>query len=121
MSGVDKANYFEIEEGDTTASAYTFDNNSNGYFAQLSYRPSMLDNKVLKNFEVVGRYSVLNTPEESEWEQEATQMALGLNYWINWRSVLKLTYQVTNSTGGHDSGGAETKTTGIYAHWALGF
>jgi hypothetical protein len=41
---------------------------------------------------------------------------------MTWRSILKFSYQVTNATGGHDSlPGELTKTTGIYAHWALLF
>lgn len=120
-SKVDKAEYFELEPGDTIPTAYTFDNSSNGYYVQLSYRPSMLDSEFFRNLELIGRYSTLNTPEESEWEEETSQIAIGLNYWLSWRSVFKFSYQITESEGGHHSKDGKTTTTGIFLHWALGF
>lgn len=121
QSNVDRVDYFELAPGDTIPTAYSFTNSSNGYYAQLSYRPSMLECNFLKNLDFVGRYSALFTPEESKWEQVATQIAVGLNYWIRWNSVIKFTYQVTESEGGHDSLGVKTTTTGIFLNWALGF
>ncbi len=121
QSNVDDANYYEMEPGDSILTAYTFNNASSGLYAQLSYRPSMLNNNFFRNLEVAGRYSSLNTPEGAEWEQEATQIAIGLNYWMSWRSVLKFSYQVTESEGGHDNPQGKTTTTGIFAHWAIGF
>ena len=116
-SNVDKATYVATD-GDTIA----FENTSNGFYAQLAYRPSMVGNKYLKNIELVGRYSVLNTPEGAEWESEQTQMAFGLNYWLSWRSVLKLTYQTTEVSGGHGApAGSKNEITGFFAHWGLGF
>ena len=121
QSVVDQATYYEMEPGDTVLTSYTFDNNSNAYYAQLSYRPSMAGNAI-KNFEFAARYSTLTTPEGSEWEQHAEQWSFGLNYWINWRTVLKLNFQRTISEGGHDAvAGQETITNGIFAHWAIGF
>lgn len=123
LSNVDRANYFKLEPGDSIPTTYTFNNTSNAYFAQLSYRPSMLNNKFFKNIEIVGRYSALSTPEGAEWEQKAKQIAIGLNYWLSWRSVLKFSYQITESEGGHNNPGMgmKTTTTGIFAHWAVGF
>jgi len=122
QSNVGKANYYELEPGDSIPTKYTFNNQSQAFYAQLSYRPSMLDVKVLKDLEFVGRYSTLNTPEGSVWESQQTQVAIGINYWLTWRSVLKFSYQVTDIVGGHDAvPGESTKITGMYAHWALGF
>ncbi len=120
-SAVDQANYYDIEPGDTIPTAYTFDNRSQAWFAQLSYRPSMLNNNVLRNFEIIGRYSVFNAPEGAEWEQNATQITFGLNYWLSWRSLIKVSYQITDSQGGHHSPGGQTTTRGVFVHWALGF
>ncbi len=118
-SNVANANYYELSPGDTIPTSYTFTNSSNAYFGQLSYRPSMASG-FIKNIEVVGRYSSLSTPEGAEWEQEASQVAFGVNYWLSWRSVLKFSYQVTESVGGHGNAGS-SRRTGMYAHWALGF
>lgn len=115
-SNVDDATYFEVHE-DGDEEEYTFDNNSNSLYAQLSYRPTMASNDFLRKLEVVGRFSNLNTPEGSEWEEKSEQYAFGLNYWITWRSVLKVAYQTTDSVGGHDGGGI---TNGFFLHWAIG-
>ena len=72
----------------------------------------------LKKLELVGRYSNYNAPEGAEWEEQSDQYAFGLNYWLTWRSVIKMTYQTTESAGGHDGGGT---VNGFYIHWAIGF
>src|SRR6266487_165479 len=71
---------------------FTFNNNRNGGYAQLSYRPTHIDNDYIKNFEGVFRYDRLNqlhTPvgfDEQRW-------TLGLNYWVTPSAVLKLAYE----------------------------
>ena len=121
-SKVDDATYFKLEEGETVPTAYNFDNNSNAYFAQLSYRPTMSGSDFVKNLEFVTRYSFLNTPDNSEWVEESTQTTFGVNYYLSWRALLKMSYQVTNTEGGHDTL-SSTKVTanGFFLHWALGF
>ncbi len=91
-SDVSDATYFN--PNDTTR--YHFTNKSTAWYGQLAYRPSQLDNKVLKNVEVVGRYSVYNTPASSLWHSEESQISIGLNYWFTWRTVLKICYQITD-------------------------
>jgi len=123
QTSVSSANYFDIEETRDTSSSYTFNNLSSAYYAQLSYRPSMVENNILKNLEVVTRYSQLKTPEGSGWESDVNELSFGLNYWISWRQVIKLSYSNTNSTGGHDNedGVGEQKSNALYLHWAIGF
>ncbi|MEP1305415.1 MAG: hypothetical protein ABJM22_05945 [Balneola sp.] len=59
----------------------------------------------------------LITPEagEEEGHQEAdrTQWSFGVNYWISWRSAIKLSYQVTDND--------IESISGVYIHYALGF
>lgn len=102
LSNVSDATYFNPEN----TSRYTFTNNSSAYYAQLAYRPAMLDNDVLKNFEVVGRYSVYNTPKGSLWYSKQSQIAVGLNYWLTWRTVIKASYQATTIEKDGDIGGS---------------
>ena len=116
-SNIDDATYTEVHE-DGDEEEYTFDNKSNSLYAQLSYRPTMASSDFLKKLELVGRYSNLNTPEGAEWEEQSNQYAFGLNYWLTWRSVLKVAYQTTDSVGGHDGGGT---TNSFFVHWAIGF
>jgi hypothetical protein len=123
FSQVDDANY--AVPGDTTGLFYDFDNASNAFYAQISIRPSLVENNFIRKLEVVTRYSALQTPEGSLWEQNPTQIAVGLNYWIDWRTVLKFGYQTTDGVGGHDEGegeeGGSITSNMFYIHWAMGF
>lgn len=116
-SNIDDATYTEVHE-DGDEEEYTFDNKSNSLYAQLSYRPTMAGSDFLKKLELVGRYSNLNTPEGAEWEEQSDQYSFGLNYWLTWRSVIKVAYETTDTVGGHDGGGT---TNGFFVHWAIGF
>ena len=115
-SVVDDAEYIELHEGEEEE--YTFDNSSDSFYAQLSYRPSMSGSDFLKNIEIVGRYSELNTPEGAEWESNINQTAFGLNYWLSWRSAIKINYQITDGEGGHGGGLIDKKMFTI--QWAFG-
>lgn len=117
-SNVDTATYFELEDG--IEEEYSFDNQSNSFYGQLSYRPTMASSDFVKKLEFVGRYSDFNAPEGAEWEEKSVQYAFGLNYWLSWRSVIKLSYQTTETEGGHDGDGL-TNTDGLFVHWAIGF
>ncbi len=89
---VDKADYIDPDDptGNTT---YTYDNKRNSLFAQAAYRPSMSPNKFLKKTELVFRYSGFNPPSGSKEPDKIKQYTYGLNYWINWRTAVKLAYQ----------------------------
>lgn len=89
---VDKAEYIDPDDptGNTT---YTYDNKRNSVFAQAAYRPSMSPNKFLKKTELVFRYSGFNPPSGSKEPDKIKQYTYGLNYWINWRTAVKLAYQ----------------------------
>uniref|UniRef100_UPI00404ACBE7 hypothetical protein n=1 Tax=Gelidibacter sp. TaxID=2018083 RepID=UPI00404ACBE7 len=114
---VDDANYFEPVDGGGLEE-YTFNNTSDSFYAQLSYKPTMADSNFLKNIEMVGRYSELNTPEGAEWESKVNQTAFGINYWLSWRSAIKVNYQITDGTGGHGGGLIDKKQFTI--QWAFG-
>ena len=116
-SNIDDAIFTETHE-DGDEEEYTFDNKSNSFYTQLSYRPTMASSDFLKKLELVGRYSNFKAPEGAEWEEQSDQFAFGLNYWLTWRSVIKVAYQTTDSVGGHDGGGT---TNGLFIHWAIGF
>jgi hypothetical protein len=105
--------------------AYTFNNNTNSSFAQISVRPVGVDDKFLKNLELAYRYVSFNTPGNSTFGQNYHENNIGLDYWLNWRTVLKLTYGNTHSlntsnvfTGGK---GDITDTNNIYLQFAIEF
>ena len=78
---------------------FSFSNNRNGGYAQLSYRPTKSENAIIKNFEPVVRYdrfNQLHTPvgfDEQRW-------SLGLDYWITPSVVVKAAYEFDNKNGG---------------------
>jgi hypothetical protein len=78
---------------------FSFNNNRNGGYAQLAYRPTHIDNDIMKNLEPVVRYDRLNqlhTPvgfDEQRW-------TLGLNYWLNPSTVIKTAYEFDDKNGG---------------------
>jgi len=90
---VDDARYFTSP---TDTEGYTFDNSSNTYYAQLAYRPTSVTGFV-KNLELVGRYASLDFAETLGTDQN--RFTLGLNYWLNWNSVVKLAYENIDVSG----------------------
>ncbi|MDI1356001.1 MAG: hypothetical protein PSX36_13860 [bacterium] len=122
VSKISNATYFNPSD----TARYTFQNNASSYYIQVAFRPSLLDNKVLKNFELVGRYSVYNTPKKSLWESEQSQIQFGLDYWFTWRTVIKVSYQINNGTMGGSgmssmAGMAGMSANVILFHIATGF
>lgn len=118
-SKVDDAFYTETHD-DGDVEEYTFDNESNSFYVQLSYRPTMSGDDFVKKLEFVGRYSEYNAPEGAEWESQSSQYSFGLNYWLSWRSLIKLSYETADLEGGHDSNGL-SKVNTFSIHWAIGF
>ncbi len=89
---VDKAEYIDPDDP-TGATLYTFDNKRNSVFAQAAYRPSMSQSKFLKKTEIVFRYAGFNPPDGAKDLEKIKQYTYGINYWINWRTAVKLAYQ----------------------------
>lgn len=120
---VDDANYPDHENPDEFV---TFDNSSTAWFAQASLRPALVENKFFRNLEFVGRYSQLKTPEGAEWYTDQTQLDLGINYWIDWRTLFKFSYRIMGGKEeeNHEEPGEEQEELGgnaFFIHWAIGF
>lgn len=96
LSGVNRQKYRSTVD---TTSTYSFTNNTNASFAQLSVRPVLLDNKILKNLEIGFRYVNYKTPANSSFGQNYNERDLGLDYWLSWRTVLKFTYENIKANG----------------------
>ncbi len=90
---VDRTTY----PGDLPGEMVTFNNTSEAFYIQSSLRPAYIDNPLLKNLEFVGRYSQLKFTPEAPWGQERSEIALGVNYWIDWRTVVKFSYLTFNN------------------------
>ena len=114
---------FYVNPTDSTLS-YSFTNHTTSGFIQASARPMFAENKIVKNFELAGRYGNLITPLNSIGGSKTNEFAVGLDYWLNWRTVLKFTYQNVNNTntGGKDLGastGALIKSNSMYLQFSV--
>ncbi len=122
---VDDAKFPDHENPDDFV---TFDNTSTTWFAQLALRPALVENEFVRNLEFAGRYSALTTPEGSEWEVDDSQIDIGINYWLDWRTLFKVSYRISNSSAGeHDEEPGEpghseaVAGNAFFIHWAIGF
>jgi len=105
----------------------TFDNISTAFFGQMSFRPAFVGSPLISRLEFVGRYSELNHPNGADWASSGNQIALGINYWLDWRTVIKIAYHINNQAGpdsaptiGH-SASEDVLTNTLAIHWAIGF
>ena len=113
------------EHEDGLAQEYTFDNKSQAYFGRISFRPSFVGNSFLRNLEFVGRHSATKLPAGALWGKDERRLTIGVNYWLDWRTVLKVAYQFVSDSpheenehgDQHSNGGGN----GWLIHWAFGF
>lgn len=108
---------YEIEEGGAIEEL-DFDNASRSSFFQLAYKPAMISIPFIQNIELVGRYSTMRTPEGAPWETDNTQLTVGLNYWIDWRTAFKFAYQ-KDGIDSEEKGKMDANV--FYAQWTIGF
>jgi len=106
---VDKANYTN-----DSGVSYSFDNNTKAYYLQLALRPAYVQSKFIRNLEFAGRYSALNNPEGALWAGNQKQIGFGVNYWLNWNSVLKIDYLINKMD-------EEASEGSIFVQLAFGF
>jgi len=69
------------------------DNERDGWYAQLAYRPDKVQS-MLKNLEFVLRYDSVSLP--SSLNEDRNRITFGTNYWIGSSTVVKLAYQLDN-------------------------
>ena len=96
MSAVNNMNYMNPTD---STQKYTFTNSVSSAFAQVSVRPVQAQNKVLKNLELAYRYVTYKSPESSTWGQNYTESDIALDYWLSWRTVVKVAYENINASG----------------------
>ncbi len=79
-----------------------FDNDRSAYYAQVAYRPTMVKDKVLKNFEFILRYDTIDVPSGAPGSVDEHRWTPGIDYWVTPSMVLKLAYEFDNRSGGED-------------------
>jgi hypothetical protein len=116
---IGKADYLNPADSSKT---YTFTNQTTAFFAQCSLRPVGANN-LLKNIELAGRYTVYNTPSNSTFGMNQHSTTIGLAYWLSWRTVFKLSYDIYtgNSTASQnlDAFTGTTKTDVLYVQFSI--
>ncbi len=102
---------------------YSFNNHSTSAYGQFSIRTMESQSELLKKIELAFRYGNYTTPANSAWGSKSTQTDFGINYWINWRTVVRLTYEIidTKSTADVAIGGnpADTKNYAFHAQFSI--
>ena len=106
---IGNATYTDWSNDPTGNTLYTYDNKRSAVFGQVAYRPTLSRNKVIKNFELVYRFSKLNLPDGVKETGSIKQYTYGLNYWINFRSAMKFAVQ------------SQESATTYFMQWALLF
>ena len=77
-----------------------FNNDRNGGYLQLGYRPSLVGNKIIKNFEVLVRYDAINASADAPGGGNEHRWTIGLDYWVTPSVVLKTAYEFDNKEVG---------------------
>ncbi len=95
-----KADYKDATDS-TGTKTYTFNNQSQVYYAQFSFRPALVKNKFFQNVEIMARYNSLTLPKEALWGGgTTTRTDIGICYWLSWRSGLRFAYETQNNPDG---------------------
>jgi len=119
-SKLDNADYINP----INSSTYTFNNHTKTGYIIAAIRPMFSKNNIVKNFEVAARYGNYTTPANSLWGTRDNSLALSLNYWLNWRTVVRYSYEgikgtntVSTDLGGNT--GEVTKSNSMYVQFCI--
>ncbi len=121
VTNVGNATY--VNPIDTTGT-YSFNNHTKTGYIMAALRPIFSPNNIIKNFEVAARYGNYTTPANSVWGATNNSLALGLNYWLSWRTVVKFTYEAikgTNTVNTNIGGvpGSITQSNSMYLQFSI--
>ncbi len=78
-----------------------FDNDRDGGYVEVAYRPLDVPERFLRNFELVLRYDRLSIPSAAPGGGTREQWTPGIDYWITPRTLVKVAY--TFDTSGEDA------------------
>lgn len=91
-------------EGELPGTDLRYHNKRSGGYVQVAYRPTLLDDSVLRNFEAVVRYDNLRVPGSAPGVVSDQRLTFGLDYWVTSHVVLKAAYQLDDPHHGeHDN------------------
>ena len=90
-----------------------FKNQRSGGYIQLAYRPTMVDDKILRRLEFVGRYDFLLTPIDAPGGDREHRYTIGIDYWLAPNAVFKIAYEFDHKKIGQ-------RQDGFLAQFGLG-
>lgn len=99
--------------GDVVHLPSGLNNDRNGGYGQLAYRPTQIKG-FLKDLEAVFRYDMLNQSQTAVGYDER-RYTMGLDYWFTASSVFKIAYDIDCQTGAGQNGQA------LILQYAIGF
>ena len=82
-----------------------FNNNRNGGYVEMAYRPTEIEDEILKNFEYVIRYDRLDVSDMAPGGGRHEQWTPGIDYWLTPRTVLKAAYIFDKHENAEDQDG----------------
>jgi hypothetical protein len=90
-----------------------FKNHRSGGYVQVAYRPTMIENKIIRRLELVGRYDFLTTPIHSPGGEHENRFTIGLDYWLAPNAVFKIAYEFDQKRVGQ-------RQDGLIAQFGIG-
>jgi hypothetical protein len=91
-----------------------FTSKQDGGYAELAYRPTKLDNNLVRNLEMILRWDHMSRGPSGLGDPEETRWTLGLNYWLSPSTVLKAAYEWDQPNG-------EPNRNALLIQTAMGF
>jgi len=100
---IDVRGQFARREVDRSNSSFLpFNNTSSGGYAQIAYRPILSSIYLVRNFESVLRYDWIDLQKNAAFNDQQ-RLTVGLNYYIEDRTILKFAYRFDNTENARDS------------------
>ena len=99
-----------------------FRDNRNGGYAQLAYRPTKVENKILQNLEGVFRYDRINQ-RHTPLGMDEERYTVGLDYWLAPSTVAKVAYEIDRQHGSANNSFGNFAENGhaVWLQVAVGF
>lgn len=71
-----------------------FSNYRNGGYGEIAYRPTLSENRFLRNLEFIYRYDFVRVPTQAPGGETEQRHELGVDYWLTPSLVLKAAYAI---------------------------
>jgi hypothetical protein len=93
----------------------TLNNERDGGYLQVAFRPSESESEVVSNLEGVVRYDQVDLPTGAPEGNDQSRVTVGMNYWTSASSVFKLAYRFDDTDSPGESADA------LMFQWGIGF